>query len=77
MFLPVSVKQFSKLLVGNDAVDFGKVKDVGNVIRLQPVICRHDDTARRHDAVDGLKKSRGIRGKDTNSLIPVLLEIVG
>lgn len=73
----VRPQQALKLLIDDDAVHLGKLKDVGNIIFLEPIVGRHDDTPRGHDAVDGLEEGRRVGGEDADAAVALLLEEVG
>ena len=77
MSLLERIQQMDKFLIDNDAVDLGKLKDVGNIVRLQSIVCgRNHGTCRRY-AIDGLEKSRRIGRKNANALEAVLFQIIG
>lgn len=71
------IQKVNKLVVDNDAVNLSKLKYVGNVIWLQSVVCRRNNTARGWDAIDGLEEGRRVGGEDANALQAVLFQIVG
>ena len=45
------VQQMFKLGINNDEIDFRKVKYVRNVVGLQPVVNRDNDTARSNNSI--------------------------
>lgn len=77
MSLPEQVQKANKLVVNNNAVYFGKLEYVSNVVWLQSVVCRRNNTARCRDAVDGFEKGRRIGRENANALEAVLFQIVG
>lgn len=77
MLLLELIQKANKLVVDDNAVNLGKLKDVSNVVRLQSVVCRRNNTARGRDAIDGFEKSRRIGRKNANPLQAVLFQIVG
>lgn len=77
MFLLELIQHMDKLVIDNDAVDLCKLKDVGNVVRLQPVVRGRNHCTSRRDAVDGLKKRRRVGRENANALEAVLFQIIG
>lgn len=71
------VQKANKLVVDNNAINFGKLEYVSNVLWLQSVVCRRNNTARGRDAVDGFEKGRRIGRENANALEAVLFQIVG
>lgn len=77
MLLLEQIQQVNKLVIDNDAVDLSKLKDVGNVVRLQPVVGGRNYSPSRRDAVDGLEKGGRVGRENANTLEAVLFQIVG
>lgn len=77
MLLLELIQQMNKLMIDNDAVDLSKLKDVGNVVRLQPVVGGRNHCTSRRDAVDGLEESGRIGRENANALEAVLFQIIG
>lgn len=77
MSLLEQIQKTNKFMIDNNAINFGKLEYVSNVIWLQSVICRRNNTARSRDAVDGFQKGRRIWRENANALQAVLLQIVG
>lgn len=77
MLLLELIQQMNKFMINNDAVDLCKLKDVGNVVRLQPVVGGRDHSPSRRDAIDGLEESGRVGRENTNALEAVLFQIIG
>lgn len=71
------LEQRRVLLISDDAVYLGKVKYVGNVLGHKPVIGRNHDASRGGNRIDGLEEGRGVGGKDADSAVAMLDEVVG
>lgn len=77
MSLLEQIQKANKLMIDNNAINLGKLEYVSNVIWLQSVVCRHNNTARGRDAVDGFEKSRRIGRENANAFQAMLFQIVG
>lgn len=77
MFLFELIQQMNKLMIDNDAVDLCKLKDVGNVVRLQPVVGGRNHCTSRRNAVDGLEESGRVGRENAYALKAVLFQIIG
>lgn len=76
MSLLEQIQKMDIFVIDDDAVDLGKLKDVGNIVRLQSVVCRRNNGTRRRDTVDGLEESRRIGRENANALEAVLFQII-
>lgn len=72
----VCSQQMFILMVDQDAIHLGQVQDVVNLVFLESVVDRNNDTARRQDAVNGLKKGRRTGGEDADARQTSLEEVV-
>lgn len=73
----VGAQEVGKFIVDNDGIDIGKLKDVSNVVGLESVVGRDNDSTGGDNAVERFEKGGRVGGQDADSLEPMLLEIVG
>lgn len=74
---PESCQQTLELPIHNDKFNVGELKDIANVILLQPVICRDDDGTACNNAIDRLQECGRVRHQHTYPLEAMRLDVVG